>query len=61
MLANGSGNGWVPGIKPMLAFTSPCAETEGAKLATANQPFARLLPMNGMDRLVLSLKEIGSS
>jgi len=31
------------------------------KLVTADQLFARLLRTNGMDRLVLSLEEIGSS
>ena len=36
-------------------------EREGTKLVTADQPFARLLRTNGMDRLVLSLEEIGSS
>ena len=45
----------------MIGFTSPCAEREGTKLVMADQPFARLLRMNGMDRLVLSLEEIGSS
>ena len=46
----------------MIACTSPCAEREGTKLLTADQPFARLLlRTNGMDRLVLSLEEIGSS
>ena len=45
----------------MIACTSPCAEREGAKVVTADQPFARLLRTNGMDRLVSSLKEIGSS
>ena len=47
--------------RPMIACTSPCAEREGAKVVTADQPFARLLRTNGMDRLVLSLEEIGSS
>ncbi len=58
MLANGSGNGMAPGIKPVLAFTSPYAETEGAKLATANQPFAHGSPrfIFGRNRLLLDAK-----
>ena len=69
MLTNGSGNGRAPGLNRgaySRATINGGAEedtrTEGAKLVTANQPFARLLlGINSMDRFVLSLEEIGSS
>ena len=68
MLTNGSGNGRAPringGAYPAIISDGAEGDTlriEGAKLVTANQPFARLLRMNGMDRLVLSLEEICSS